>query len=359
VRTPFTTDTQRAWVDVDLDAIVRNARNYQGRVGVPLLPMLKADAYGLGALQIAKALQAVQPMGWGVATTAEAVELRRAGFQEPIIVFTPLIAGQLAEHRTFGLRPVIGDLEALTAWLASSEDPFHLEIDTGMRRAGVPWDDRAMLAAASALVRDRESWEGCFTHFHSAGTDPDATATQWQRFEAALEALGRRPPIIHAANGAAGREGARYAGSLARPGICLYGGAAEGFACEAVAALRARVVGLRQLKPGDTVSYGATWRAAAPTTVATLAIGYADGVHRALSSIGAVEVGGARCPIVGRVTMDFTMVDVGDAPVEIGDVATLFGGMITLDEQAANAGTIGYELLTSLGRRLPRCYHRS
>ncbi|HET9066666.1 MAG TPA: alanine racemase [Gemmatimonadales bacterium] len=359
MRTPFTTDTQRAWVDVDLDAIVRNARSYQGRVGVPLLPMLKADAYGLGALKIAKALQAVQPMGWGVATTAEAVELRRAGFQEPIIVFTPLIAGQLAEHRTFGLRPVIGDLEALRGWLAASEDPFHLEIDTGMRRAGLPWDDRGTLAAAGTLLHDRASWEGCFTHFHSAGADDFATALQWERFQAAIEMLGRRPPIVHAANGAAGGDGDRYAGTLARPGICLYGAGATGFACEPVAALRARIVALRAVQPGDTVSYGATWEASRSTTIATLSVGYADGVHRTLSSVGSVEIGERRCPIVGRVTMDFTMVDIGDVPVEIGDVATLFGGMITLDEQAANAGTIAYELLTSLGHRLPRIYHRS
>lgn len=359
MRTPFTADTQRAWVDVDLDAIVRNARSYQAQVGVPLLPMIKANAYGLGALHVARALQTIQPTGWGVATTDEGRELRTGGVQAPIIVFTPLDATQLSPHREFGLRPVIGDLAALRAWLTASNDPFHLEIDTGMRRSGLPWDDPAMLAAAGEMVAARNSWEGCFTHLHSAGTDDAATAEQWHRLQKALEVLGASPPMIHVGNSAAGRHGGIYAGTLARPGICLYGGVVDGIANEPVAALRARVVALRALEVGDTVSYDATWHATVPTTVATLAIGYADGVHRALSGAGAVELGGRRCPIIGRVTMDFTMVDVGDTAIEIGDVATLFGGLITLDEQAANAGTIGYELLTSLGGRLPRCYHRS
>lgn len=359
MRTPFTTDTQRAWVDVDLDAIVRNARSYQAQVGVPLLPMVKADAYGLGAVHVARALEAIQPIGWGIATTTEGRELRTSGIQAPIIVFTPLDASQLAGHREFGLRPVIGDLTALRAWLAASDDPFHLEIDTGMRRSGLPWDDSEMLATAGSLIGGNESWEGCFTHFYSSGTDPDATAEQWRRFHAALDCLGSRPAMLHAANSGAACQGPLYALDFARPGICLYGAAVSGVINEPVAALRARVVALRSVKAGDTVSYGATWRASVATTVATLSIGYADGVHRSLSSVGSVELDGRRYPVVGRVTMDFMMVDIGDAPVAIGDVATLFGGIISVDEMAAHAGTIAHELLTSLGRRLPRRYHRS
>lgn len=359
MRTPFTTDTQRAWVDIDLNAVVRNARSYQALVGVPLLPMVKADAYGLGALHIAQALQVIQPTGWGVATIAEGRELRVGGVQAPILVFTPLDASQLAGHREFGLRPVIGDLAALTAWLAVSEDPFHLEIDTGMARSGIRWDDGPLLAAAGELLKNRESWEGCFTHFHSSSLDPGATAQQWQRFQEALDRIGSRPPILHAANSGAGRGGSRYAANLARPGICLYGAAVPGVPNEPVAALRARVVALRDVHAGESVSYGATWHATRSTTVATLSIGYADGVHRALSNAGEVELHGLRCPVVGRVTMDFTMVDIGDAPVAIGDVATLFGGIVSLDEMAARAGTIAHELLTSLGRRLPRIYRRS
>ena len=146
---------------------------------------------------------------------------------------------------------------------------------------------------------------------------------------------------------------------LVRPGIQLYGGRVPGVEGEPVARLQARVVSVRRVRPGDTVSYGATWRAERATTIATLAIGYADGVHRSLSGVGRVELRDAVCPIAGRVTMDLTMVDAGDLPVTVGDVATLFGGLVTLEEQAALAGTIPYELLTALGPRLPRLYRRT
>jgi alanine racemase len=126
-----------------------------------------------------------------------------------------------------------------------------------------------------------------------------------------------------------------------------------------VARFQARVVSVRRLRPGDTVSYGATWLADHDTTIATLAAGYADGIHRSLSNRGKVELRGAVCPIVGRVTMDLTMVSVGDGDVAVGDTATLFGGMVSLDEQADLAGTISYELLTALGPRLPRLYRRT
>ena len=164
------------------------------------------------------------------------------------------------------------------------------------------------------------------------------------------------PELVHAAASAAGAYGAAYAGDLTRPGIHLYGGRVTGLEAVPVVALRARVVAVRRVAAGSSVGYDATWRAPSPTTVATLAIGYADGVHRSLSNGGAVELLGQRVRIVGRVTMDHTMVDAGDLPVAIGDVATLFGGLVTLDEQAALAGTVSYELLTALGPRLPRRY---
>jgi alanine racemase len=209
------------------------------------------------------------------------------------------------------------------------------------------------------LLSDAEGWEGVFTHFHSPGSDQGATTEQWRRLHDAIAALGRRPSLVHAANSAAGAFGSAFAGDLARPGIHLYGGHLEGLDAVPVAAFRARVTAVRRIAAGDSVSYDASWRAPNPTTIATLAAGYADGVPRRLSNVGAVELLGQRLRMVGRITMDNLMIDAGDLPVAIGDVATIFGGMVSLDEQAALAGTISYELLTALGTRVPRRYHRN
>lgn len=354
---PRTTDTQRAWVDIDLEALGRNARSYQGRVGVPLLPMVKADGYGLGAVAVVRALSTPGTWGFGVATIDEARALHLRGVLSPLLVFAPLQPEQVDLIESVAGRPVIGDLAGLRAWLVSPRGPFHLEIDTGMHRTGFLWDDTATLAEVARLLASADRWEGVFTHFHSADGDATGTAEQWRRLHAAIDALGRRPPLIHAANSAAGAFGTTFAGDLARPGIHLYGGQVPGLDAVPVAALRARVVAVRRVGAGESVSYGASWRAPHATTIATIAAGYADGVPRHLSNGGAVELLGQRLRIVGRVTMDYTMLDAGDLPVTVGDVATIFGGIVSLDEQAALAGTISYQLLTALGPRLPRRYH--
>lgn len=359
MRKRLTPDTARAWVDVDLDAIVRNARSFSDLTGVPLLPMVKADGYGLGAVALARALTALQPWGFGVATVDEARELFLNGIAQPIVVLSPLVPAMVDLVATVAARPSISDYGALQAWLAQSTGPFHLEIDTGMNRSGFRWDDIATLTAAGNLLANAAGWEGAYTHFHSAERDPINCAEQWRRFQLALEAIGRRPPLLHVASSAVGAYGATYAADLVRPGIHVYGGFVPGLDAIPVARLSARVVGVRRLVRGDTVGYDATWTAPNPTTVATLGIGYADGVHRSLSNVGAVELLGQRLRIVGRISMDHITVDAGDLPVSIGDVATIFGGLVTLDEQAALAGTISYELLTSLGSRLPRIYHRA
>jgi alanine racemase len=353
---PLTSATARAWVDVDLGAVVHNAQSFAAATGAPLLPMLKANGYGLGAVAIGQALAAVNPWGFGVATVDEAAELRDAGIVRPIVIFTPLVPAAAATTAALGARPSIGDLAALQAWRDSSSGPYHLEIDTGMGRSGLAWDDADTLTAVRNLIGDGAAWEGIFTMFHSAEHDAEATAEQWRRLQVAITTLRARPPLVHAAASAAGRYGADYAGNLTRPGIHLYGGSGSGIAALPVAALRARVVASHRVSSGMTVSYGATWRATRESTVATLAIGYADGVPRSLSNVGVVEVHGETTPIVGRVTMDHTMIDVGNLPIAIGDVATIFGGSVALDEQATRAGTISYELLTALGPRLPRRY---
>jgi alanine racemase len=357
------TETARAWVDVDLDALVANARTLAASCNSRLLPMVKANGYGLGAARVARALEALNPWGYGVATVEEGLVLRGVGVSRPVLVVSPLTRDSLESTLAAGFRPTIGDATMLRAWVARSQAPFHIEIDTGMSRGGIRWSDATAIAEAASAVAAAPGWEGIFTHFHSADTDEASVAAQWQRFQTVVGALPRRPPLVHAANSAAALRGRVYAADLARPGIFLYGGEARagGPAPRPVAALRARVVAVRAIAPGESVSYGATWTAEHPTTIATLGVGYADGLPRATDR-GAtwpprrIELRGRAVPVVGRVTMDLCMAAVDDGQVAVGDVATIFGGLISLDECARSVGTITYELLTSLGSRLPRRY---
>jgi alanine racemase len=362
MNTIVATSLSRAWIEVHLGALLENARQVARLSGTRLLPMVKANGYGLGAIRVARALREVAPWGFGVATAEEGAQLRCAGIVEPIVVFTPLLPTDLAHYLEHRLRPAIGSLDALRAWLAAGSAPFHLEIDTGMSRGGIRWDDEAALAVAAELLAVAPGWEGIFTHFHSADTDSEATSAQWERFRRVVSGMPRRPALVHAANSAAALRGTAFAGDLVRPGIFLYGGEAlgPGPAPAPVARRQARVVAVRRLHAGDSASYGAEWTASRPTTIATLAIGYADGLPRALAARGRVELGGRLRPIAGRITMDMTLVSLedGDTVVE-GDVATLYGGLVSVDDQATAAGTISYELLTSLGSRLPRVYRES
>lgn len=349
-------DTRRAWVDVDLDALRANAQTVAARAGAPLLPMVKADGYGLGAVQVARALEGLDPWGFGVATTDEARTLREAGVRRPILVLSPLAPWMAAECLTHLARPAIGDIASLEAWLALGDAPFHIEVDTGMSRAGFRPQDPVALARLHQLLRNASGWEGIFTHFHSADTDPASAAAQWEMFQRVVTGLGRRPRLIHASSSAGVFAGRQFSGDLARPGIFLYGGRVAGVIPDPVARFQARVIAVRRVQPGDTASYGATWTAVRPTTLATIGAGYADGILRSLSNRGRVQIGEDVFPIAGRVTMDMTIVDVGDTPVAVGDVATIWGGRVTLTEQAGIAGTNPYELLTALGRRVLRRY---
>jgi alanine racemase len=349
---------ERAWLDVDLGALVRNARRFEKLAAARLLPMVKANGYGLGAVAVARALEQVGPWGYGVATVAEGAELRVAGITRPVVVFTPLIPDTVTvtATRSSSLRPVLGDLAALDSWTESGGGPFHLEIDTGMSRSGFRWHDEESLRELRRRLRKAPDWEGVFTHFHSADCDRESTLEQLVRFQAVLDSFDRRPPLVHLANSAAAALDLPMSADLARPGIFLYGGRAGNLEPEPVAKLQGRVVALRRLRPGDSVSYGAEAEVAAATTIATLAIGYGDGVPRSLSGKGLVELGGAIVPMVGRVTMDMLMLAVEDPSVALGDIATLFGGMVSLDAQAALAETVSYELLTAVAPRVVRRY---
>jgi alanine racemase len=349
---------ERTWIEVDLSALVANARTV--RVRNPrsrLLPMVKANAYGLGAVPAAKALEALDPWGFGVATVAEGAELRQAGIQRPVLVIAPTV-GALEEARSHRLTPGIGSDAQLERWLSIAPGmPFHLEVDTGMGRAGYHPD---AFVAVAARCADQPGFEGVYTHFHSADDAPETVPEQRQRFAAALALLPKRPPLVHAAN-SAGALGAPDAGDdLVRPGIFLYGGAVPGYRPEPVVTWRARVIDARWREAGWTVSYGATYRTRARTCLATIAAGYADGLRRSLTGKGTALVQGRRFRFAGRVTMDLTVLDMGDAEPPAGAVATLLGtdgaATITLDEVAEAAGTISYEILTGLSARVARVY---
>lgn len=352
----------RAWVEIDLGALVRNGEALARHARVPLLPMVKADAYGLGVVEVVRALSKVDPFGFGVATVDEGCELRSAGVSRPVLTFTPLLPDDFAAARAARLTPALGEPLAIAAWADSGGGPWHLAIDTGMSRAGVRWD---AIGSVADLVR-RLPPDGAFTHFHSAELDDDSMALQEQRFRDAVAALPARPALLHTDNSAAIVRRPPHQippWSIARPGVFLYGvgsGASALLAPEPVVRVLARVVELRDVLPGETASYGATWKASRNARVATLAIGYADGYRRSLGNVGSVLVRGVRAPVVGTVTMDMTMCDVTGIPCAIGDVATLVGRdgaeSTTVEDVAAACALSPYEILTGLRQRLPRRY---
>lgn len=349
---------RRAWVEIDLGALLRNGAKIGSQAGVPLLPMVKADAYGLGAVRVARALERLDPWGYGVATIAEGEELRAAAITRPIVVFTPLLPDDFDAAIRGNLTPSLGDRASIERWMVCKR-PWQLSIDTGMSRAGIPWNDVDTLRDLLPMCPP----EGVYTHFHSAELDDASRDEQQRRFETALAKLPVRVPMLHAENGAAVEHRGPSKWSVARPGIFLYGvssGHAPQIVPEPVASVRARVVDLRTVPSGDSVSYDATHRAHGDRRIATLAIGYADGYRRALSNRGIVLLNGRRVPVVGLVTMDMTMIDVTGVPCAIGDAATLIGadGAERLDvaEVAALAEMSPYELLTGLRGRLPRRY---
>lgn len=350
----------RAWVEVRLAAVVENARTVARTAGTRLLPIVKANAYGLGAVAVVRALEAVEPWGYGVATVEEGAELRAAGISRPILVLLPAWPARFGEYRAARLTPVFDHPDALQVWATDGGGPFHLEIDTGMARGGVRWDEIDRVAPFT----DGPGFEGAFTQLHSSEYADESVTRQLQRYFEALARLPRKPALRHVANSAAALGDPRCALDLVRPGVYLYGGTPGGAIVPglAVASIRARVVSVRRIRAGDSVSYNARWTAARETTIATLGIGYADGVPPTLGpdGHGHVLLHGARCPIVGTVTMDLILVDVGDDAVAPGDVATLLGDdgerRITLTDLAAASGVQPRGVLTGLGMRLPRIY---
>ncbi|MEO7458033.1 MAG: alanine racemase [Gemmatimonadaceae bacterium] len=348
----------RAWVEVDLGALCRNGAAIAARSGAPILPMVKADGYGIGGLRAALALDVLDPWGFGVASASEGSELRRGGIARPILVFTPIMRTEIDELRRSDLTPCLGDPAVIESW-ARTGRPWHLQVDTGMSRAGMPWHT----VAANVELITRAAPEGVFTHFHSAELDDASRDEQEARFAEALAALPSRPGIVHAENGPAVERRAPSPWTIVRPGIFLYGvpGFPGGEITPApVVSMRACIVELRTVADGETVSYDATWRAQGTRRIATVPVGYADGYRRGLSNRGFALLNGKRIPVAGRVTMDMTMFDVTDTEANLGDVVTLLGedggDVITVGELAGAGDISPYELLTGLRLRLPRRY---
>jgi len=350
-------------VEVDVEALVDNARTVAKIAGTRLLPVVKANAYGVGAVLVSKALEQLDPWGYGVATIGEGAELRAAGITRPILIFMPARAQLFDEYDRLQLTPALGDAGSILEWTTRGERPFHIEIDTGMGRAGVRWDEIDELGE----VVDTPSLEGCYTHFHSAERQDGSAERQLERFLGAVGRLPRRPALLHVANSAAALRGRQFAFDLVRPGIFLYGGSPANDLPQPrpVVSVRTRVLSVRRMRKGDTASYNASWTAQRDTVIATLRCGYADGLRRTVANGGAGGAGGAavllrgqRCPIVGLVQMDMALVETGTLEVQVGDVATIVGAdakqRISLREIADWSGEVQHEFLTGLGSRLQR-----
>jgi alanine racemase len=376
-----------AWAEVDLGAVRRNAAILKGLVGPSsLCAVVKADGYGHGAVPVARAALAGGATWLAVALVEEGVELRQAGIDAPILVLSEPPLRAMAETLHHQLVPTIyslGGVEALGKAAVGSGGPgpvdVHLKVDTGMHRVGADADQAVALAdrvAATDGLRLGAVW----THLAVAdgGQDEDRafTTTQLYRFGLALDSLaaaGHRPPMTHVANSAGSIAFPAARRDMVRCGIALYGlcptpalddelaSATGGDRLEPVLSLRAEVSYVRSLDAGERPSYGRRRPLAERSTVATVPLGYADGVPRRLFDTGGdVLIGGVRRPLAGVVTMDQVMVDCGpaDAPVAVGDEVVLIGRQgnqeITATEWADRLGTINYEVLCDIGPRVPR-----
>jgi alanine racemase len=361
------------WAEVDLGAIAGNVAALRRHSGTEVCAVVKADGYGHGAVAVARAAQH-GGAGWlAVALVEEGAALREAGIDGPILVLSEPRPSEMTEARRADLRPTLysprGIEAASDATRSITGEPWnvHLKVDTGMHRVGAPPEQACALAdmidASPTLVL-----EGVWTHCAVADDPRDPfTSTQLDRFESVVRALESkgRTFMLHAANSAGGLAHPRARFDMVRAGISVYGIAPSSDVSLAGSApaltLRSEVTHVQVVAPGEGVSYGRRWTATRPTRVATVPIGYADGVRRDLPARGGeVLVRGARRPMVGVVTMDQLMVDCGDVPVEVGDEVVLIGSQggdrITAEDVAQKLDTIGYEVVCAIGARVPRRY---
>lgn len=339
-----------ATLTVDLNALAANFHTLQAVGGAPVHPVVKADSYGLGAAAVGRRLMAEGARTFFVARTSEGEALRAAlGFDPDIYVLDGCAAGRAGRLRAARLKPVINTAAQLAEWRGAGGGSCGLQIDTGMNRLGFRPDDAP------------EPFEGLdLVLSHLACADDPAEPMNAHQRDAFAAIAGRYPGTIRSfANSGGAFLGPDYAFDALRPGICLYGGGPEGRPdgrIKAVATLTAEVLQVLEIPAGETVGYSRKFTAAGPTRVATCAAGYADGVLRSYSPEGRAFAGGALAPIVGRVSMDVCAVDVTGLEVAVGDRVELFGPNRMIDDAATAAGTIAYELLTSVTARVPRIY---
>lgn len=344
--------------------------------GVPVWSVLKADAYGHGAKAVARTLERAGSAGVCVALIEEGIELREAGILAPILVMGGHYGHAWAELLRHRLTPVISRVDQLEGlaeevrFAGGPPVPLHIKLDTGMSRLGVPLGE--LDAFARTLASHPElALDGVMTHFATAESDTAFVAHQLERFErgcAVLRAHGLSLPRRHAANTAAtlAHPSARF--DLVRPGIGLFGmapGVTSDVRLEPVMRVRTEIVAMRTLEPGQSVGYGASWTAVRRSLIATIPMGYGDGLSRALSNRGQVLVRGKRAPMVGAISMDMTSIDVSDVPgASIEDEVVVLGSQrgplgedtVSAEEIAALSGTIAWEVLTAISRRVPRFY---
>lgn len=361
---------------LDLAALAHNLDQVRRCLspGCEVLAVVKADAYGHGAVVISRTLVQLGVRHLGVSTLAEGIELREAGLRVPILVMGALLADQLSEAIGSALTPVICETATAHQLAKLVQDrpepyPVHIKVDTGMGRLGLAPEEVLALLQTPPFKGALRA-EGLMTHLADAdGHDPAYTLAQIGRFRSLIsriDAAGVAVPLLHAANSAAILRYPDSHGTAVRPGLMLYGyhTAPVGptvISLQPVLSLCTRVVQVKAVAPGQSVGYNRAWVAPRPSRIAVLPIGYGDGYNRSLSNRGAVLIHGVRAPIVGRVCMDLTMVDVTPIPtVRSGDEAIVIGRQgsqqISAQDLATWQNSIPYEVLCALGKGVPRLY---
>ena len=368
------------WIEVDLDLLtlnIQNIRRLLGR-GVKILLTVKADAYGHGAVQVAEASSKLVDI-FGVATLDEAIELREAGIDNKILILSPILATEVPTAVYAGLDVTISSFEIareLSRYAVEHEKHIevHVEVDSGMGRTGVSLEE-APVEIANISTLPNLKLVGVYTHFPVSDTDVVFTRKQVVEFESLVRRLrkeGIAIPTIHSANSAAIPSVRESHMNLVRPGLLAYGhlpaGLDPGAGFSPILTWKSRVARIRRVPSGRTISYGRTFTTVRDTVVGVIPVGYGHGYPYQLSGCGQMLVGGARVPIVGRVTMDMTMVDLTDLPqtpslgeevVLIGEQKGPFGeSTVTIHDLARWANTIGYEIICGLSKRVPRTYFR-
>jgi alanine racemase len=364
----------RVWAEISLDRLIDNYQIVKKRVGpAKIMAAIKADAYGHGAIEVARILQSEGIYMFGVAGVEEGIELREAGITCKILVLSPILYNQIDTIMQYNIIPTISELgffRILDEKLKGKDRPYlvHIEIDTGMTRTGFPLD-QAIGAITAVASSPRVKIDGVFSHFPLADADGSFTQKQIERFKGIIDAMGSAEidiGSVHLANSSGIFRWPDSYHNLVRPGIALYGLRSSPNITypgdfKPVMTLKSRIVNIHNVQAQTPVSYGHTYSTKRRSNIATVSVGYGDGYPRLLSNKGEVIVRARRAPIVGTVCMDLIMVDITDVPeVQIGDTVTLFGQdgdvEISAEECARKADTIVYEITSGIGPRVARVF---